>query len=101
MTTTLNWTLTPLMREIVEACERFGGGGRDAEISHAAAARGETGRVGDHAHFAKGYRELEARGILRRERTISGLYWWLTETAWRERGHEGDAPGTAQMGLLG
>lgn len=97
----LDWNLTPLMRAIVDAAESMGGGGRDARLSHAAAARGETGHMGDHAHFAKGYRALEARGILRHETTISGLHWWLTEQAWREMGHRGPAPGTEQERLFG
>jgi hypothetical protein len=97
----LDWNLSPLMRAIVDAAERMGGGGTDAELSREAASRGESGRDSDHAHFAKGYRELEARGILRRERMGDRLCWWLTETAWRERGHDGPMPGTQQMGLFG
>jgi hypothetical protein len=97
---TLNWELSPLMRAIVDAAERMGGGGTDAELSREAASRGESGRDSDHAHFAKGYRELERRGILRRERVGERLCWWLTEEAWRERGHAGSAPGTAQIGLF-
>ena len=97
----LNWQLSPLMRAIVDAAERLGGGGTDAELSREAASRGESGRDTDHAHFAKGYRELEARGILRRERMGERLYWWLTDDAWRERGHAGPMPGLNQMGLFG
>jgi hypothetical protein len=98
--TPLNWQLTPLMRAIVEAAERLGGGGRDAELSREAASRGESGRDTDHAHFAKGYRQLEERGILRRDWQGDALCWWLTEQAWRDRGHGGPAPGTAQLGML-
>jgi hypothetical protein len=97
----LNWNLSPLMTAIVEAAERMGGGGRDSELSAEAASRGEGGRDTDHAHFAKGYRELEARGILRSEWFGSARYWWLTAEAWADRGHEGPAPGTAQLGMLG
>jgi hypothetical protein len=97
----LNWQLSPLMRQIVEAAERMGGGGTDADLSREAASRGESGYHGDHAHFAKAYRELEDRGILRRERMGDRLLWWLTEEAWRERGHGGPPPRTQQIGLFG
>jgi hypothetical protein len=97
----LNWALSPVMTAIVEAAERMGGGGRDAELSREAASQGEAGRDTDHAHFAKGYRELETRGILRSEWQGRARHWYLTAEAWEERGHTGPAPGTAQMGLLG
>jgi hypothetical protein len=97
----LNWDLSPLMLAVVGAAERMNGGGTDAELSREAASRGESGRDSDHAHFAKGFRELEARGILRREVMGRRLCWWLTEEAWRELGHDGPAPGTQQLGMFG
>lgn len=95
----INWQLSPLMRALVDAAERMGGGGREKDIYREAASRGESGRHGDDAHFAKGIRELETRGIFRSERMGEGRYWWLTEEAWRDRGHSGPAPASQQMGL--
>jgi hypothetical protein len=97
----LNWTLTPLMWALVEAAERLGGGGRETELAREAAAHGESGHYGDDAHFAKGIRELEARGIFRGEIQGTARLWWMTDQAWLDRDHDGPAPGTQQLGLLG
>jgi hypothetical protein len=96
----LNWDLTPLMGALVEAAERMGGGGREADLYRAAASEGETGRYGDAAHFAKGLRELEDRGIFRSTWLGSAKQWWLTDEAWRDRGHASPAPGHDQAGLF-
>lgn len=96
----LNWALSPLMREIVEAAERLGGGGRRADIVEEAARRGESGRHGAEAHFAQGFVELIDRGILRRDREATQMLW-LTDEAWVERGHRGPPPRSSQMGLFG
>ena len=96
----LNWQLTPLMRELIDGIERLGGGGRESVIAEEASSRGESGDYGADAHFAKALRELEARGILRREMVITARYWWMTEAAWRERGHRGPAPAFPQTPLF-
>lgn len=97
----LNWDLTPLMAALVEAAEALGGGGRETDIVGQAASSGENGRYGADAHFAKGVRELETRGIFRGDRFGTARHWYLTDQAWAERGHTGPPPRTQQLGMLG
>jgi hypothetical protein len=96
----LDWRITPLMLSAVEAAERLGGGGRESELAREAASRGETGRYGDAAHFAKGLRALRDRGIFRTERLGRAQMWYLTDQAWAERGHHGPPPRLSQEAMF-
>jgi hypothetical protein len=96
---TLNWNLSPPMLALVEALERLGGRATTRSVEYAASSRGENGPHGAHAHFGKAWTELKARGIVQDERE-SGVMRRLTDTAWRERGHDEPPPRSQQGGLF-
>jgi hypothetical protein len=96
---TLNWNLSPPMLALVEALERLGGRAATTRVEAEASSRGENSRYGPHSHFGKAWTELKARGIVQDERE-SGVMRRLTDTAWRERGHDEPPPRSQQGGLF-
>jgi hypothetical protein len=90
--------LTPLQRALVDAAVRIGGGGAEDVLEREASRFGENGAYGAKAHFAKGLRALEARGIFRKDR-VRYRDSWLTEDAARDLGLD-YVPANPQEGLF-
>jgi hypothetical protein len=95
----INWEMTPLMTAIVDALEKLDGVADERGLAHMASLSGENGRYGAKAHFAKGVRALEVRGILTIV-VVERRYWCFTEQAWRDRGHTGPAPRPVQEAMF-